>query len=225
MTATPARALGTPFLRVNSGGLCLTARTCACAMCEGTDTELQETPAVRTLRKRLWSWGWLSWWTQTILSVIAAVILLFVNSVSQQSLNLPALAGRSLAFVALAGSVVSNFWTWGYTRLSKRLGRKLPTAADAAARVSGSLRVGVVVNLLGICFAILGAEAIVGTLAAKAFTTQGQLALGGVASPVQAIDVLVVQANTNTLAAHFAALIASMRLQLAANACAATETA
>jgi len=200
----------------------LHARARLVNMCVKAEEQTAEVPAVKVLRGRLWSWGWLSWWSQTVLSVIAAVSLLFVNSVSQPTSNLPALIGRSLAFVALGASAASNFWTWGYTRISARFGRKMPSAADASARALGALRVGTFINLLGMCFAIVGMEAIVGTLAAKALT-QGPLSLGAIASPVQAIDVLIVQANTNTLAAHFAGLVANMRMTRAANACATSE--
>ena len=76
-------------------------------------------------------------------------------------------------------------------------------------------------TLLSLC--LLGGEAIVGTLAAKALTQSSALSAAGAvgASPVQALDVLVVQANTNTIACHFVSLVCNMRLRGNAQACAA----
>ena len=62
---------------------------------------------------------------------------------------------------------------------------------------------------------------ITGTLAAKSLTMSQAATLGVAASPVQAIDILVVQANTNTLAAHFASLCSCLRLRRRAEVCAA----
>ena len=70
---------------------------------------------------------------------------------------------------------------------------------------------------------ILGAECIVGTLAAKALTQGASLVVDVSATPIQALDVLVVQASTNTIAARFFGLLASMRLQRAANKCAKSD--
>uniref|UniRef100_A0A7S4C3B6 Uncharacterized protein n=1 Tax=Chrysotila carterae TaxID=13221 RepID=A0A7S4C3B6_CHRCT len=183
----------------------------------------KESPAVATLRARLWSWGWISWWSQTILSVIAAVILIFANTVSQIPASAPVIGGRVLAVSALGASAVSNFWTWSYTRISARFGRKMPTPADASSRATGALAVGIAINLVGIALSILGAEAIVGILAAKTLTQSG-VALAGAAAPVQAIDMLIVQANTNTMASHFISLCAAMRMQKAASTCATSKS-
>jgi len=50
--------------------------------------------------------------------------------------------------------------------------------------------------------------------------TPAQVVLDGraAASTIQALDVLIVQANTNTLAACFAGLLTAMRLKVAAGA-------
>ena len=71
--------------------------------------------------------------------------------------------------------------------------------------------------LLGMGASLLGTYTIVGTLAAKALTQSATVV--GIAAPVQALDLLIVQANTNTLAAHFVGLCASLRLLRAASAC------
>ena len=70
---------------------------------------------------------------------------------------------------------------------------------------------------------LIGAEQIVGLLAAKVLTIQGLspfqapfgAGLGGAglgAQSVQPLDVLIVQANTNTLLSHFVSLVCCLIL-------------
>jgi len=180
-------------------------------------------PALIKMRSRLWGVGWLSWWAQVILSTISGVLLLFANSVSHTA-NAATLAGRLLALGGLAAAFASTFWSWGYTRLSARLERKATPAADAAARALSALRVGRVINLLGMGLSIMGAEAIVGMLAAKTLTQGVGLATGAASTGfVQALDMLIVQASTNTIAAHFIGLCAGFRIQGAVDTVASEE--
>ena len=89
--------------------------------------------------------------------------------------------------------------------------------------------IGVTLNLLGMLVTLIGAEQIVGLLAAKVLTMQGVspfaasfgLGLGGVGGggvglggtqSVQPLDVLIVQANTNTLLSHFLSLVCCLIL-------------
>lgn len=174
-------------------------------------------PIVARLRKRLWGVGWLSWWVQTILTVVSAVLLFFASAVKMPS---PAmLGGLLLALTGLATSFCSMLWTWGYTRISVRLGKQAVAPKEAAQRAAGALRKGLLLNLLGMGVSLLGAEAIIGTLTAKALTQAATVAAGSVSAPVQALDLLIVQANTNTLAAHFCGVCATLRLLRAARAC------
>merc|ERR1719469_775515 len=102
-------------------------------VCVATATEAEADPRVARLRTRLWSVGWLSWWTQTILSVVSGVLLLFASSVMQRPS--PALVGGLvLALAGLGTAFCSIFWTWGYTRTSVRLGRQPVTPSEAARR-------------------------------------------------------------------------------------------
>jgi hypothetical protein len=60
------------------------------------------------------------------------------------------------------------------------------------------------VNLLGMLVTLLGAEAIIGLLAAKVLTSQGVITSPSMAPQLlQPLDILIVQANTNTLLSHF----------------------
>tara|TARA_B100000524_G_scaffold205761_2_gene107513 strand:+ start:372 stop:1139 length:768 start_codon:yes stop_codon:yes gene_type:complete len=181
-----------------------------------------EVAAVRQLRLVLWKWGWISWWPQIVLSVVSAVLLLFTDSVRRPALDAAVLVGRSLALAGIAASFAGVFFTWSFTRLARRFEKKPPSIADATSRASRLISISTAVNLAGMAISIIGAECIVGTLAAKSLTQGATLLMGAGATPIQALDVLVVQANTNTLAAQFFGLLASMRMQRAVNQCAAS---
>ena len=169
------------------------------------------------LLRRL-SWG--SWWAQMILTTVSSVTLLFSKNVIQNSNPTAsvaaAAASSTLPNFVLAGSgiivsFVSIFWTWASKRLSRRLLKKFTSKIQAATMLRKAISIGVLLNVIGIFFAIMGAEQIVGVLAIKVLTARtGGLALdpSSAAMALQPLDILVVQANTNTLFSHFCSLVA-----------------
>lgn len=169
--------------------------------------------------------SWFSWWSQVILTTVSTVTLLFARSVlsvtigsSQSSQTIRSISGGSGGFF-LAGSgivlsSISIFWTWGGARLSGRLVRRTATSRiEAANLLRRTITVGVTVNLLGMLVTLLGAEAIIGLLAAKVLTSQGVITSPSMAPQLlQPLDILIVQANTNTLLSHFFSLTSLLYL-------------
>lgn len=162
--------------------------------------------------------GWLSWWAQAILSVTSGITLAFANSVSN-TLSVPVRVGRGLALVSLFFSGLSWLWTSRYGRLATKFANEAIDGASetspgvAAERFLQLVKINIFLNIVGMGIGLSGAEAIIGTLAAKSFT-QGQSAVLGIGTnPVQALDVLIVQANTNTVLAHFLSLASSLWLR------------
>ncbi|KAK4401693.1 protein, chloroplastic [Sesamum angolense] len=142
--------------------------------------------------KRLGSFGF---WGQLVCTVVAAVILSF-SIVITGKVTSPA------TFYATAGGIaaafISVFWSFGYIRLSDRLRRTAndPSKAPPRADVVRSLKNGIGVNILGMGAAILGMQATVGLLVAKALTTSATPYYQGIPpgnSPVLALDVFLVQ--------------------------------
>ncbi|KAG2261970.1 hypothetical protein Bca52824_069049 [Brassica carinata] len=160
--------------------------------------------------KRLGSIGF---WGQLVSTLVAAVILSFSIVVTGKPTSPAFYATAS----GIAAAFVSVFWSFGYIRLSETLRR---TAADPAkapprADVVKGLRSGIMINLLGMGAAILGMQATVGFLVAKALTTSANPFYQGVSqgySPVLALDVFLVQASANTLLSHFLGLVCSLEL-------------
>ena len=178
---------------------------------------------VPRLRSSLLSIGWFSWWAQAILSTVSGVLLLFANSVTTKATAFT-VVGRVLSLAGLAIAVASLLWTVSYARLAASCGSvSPPTPKQAGERAARIASIGTALNTCGMVVSLFGAEAIVGTLAAQALT-QSTTNFGAgavVANPVQALDLLIVQANTNTIFAHAISLFANMRAAGAASACAA----
>ncbi|KAA6425443.1 MAG: translocon at inner membrane of chloroplasts 21 [Trebouxia sp. A1-2] len=142
------------------------------------------------------------------------------------SYNLDVQNGPSISlWLTLFGVVagfLSTFWSFGYTRLSRRLYRYLSTGPDdnskrvKKADVLNTLMRGSWINVLGLGSTLLGLQATVGLLVAKTLTnaTANPFLAGGAGSynPVLALDVFLVQASTNTLLSHFASLVLSLWL-------------
>lgn len=147
-------------------------------------------------------------------TIVAAVILSF-SVVITGKVTSPA------TFYATAGGIaaafVSVFWSFGYIRLSERLRRTAndPAKAPPRAEVVKSLKNGIVLNVLGMGAAILGMQATVGLLVAKALTSSAIPYYQGIPpgqSPVLALDVFLVQASANTILSHFLGLVFSLEL-------------
>ncbi|GFY89563.1 translocon at inner membrane of chloroplasts 21 [Actinidia rufa] len=161
--------------------------------------------------KRLGSFGF---WGQLVCTVVAAVILSF-SVVVTGKITSPA------TFYATAGGIaagfVSVFWSFGYIRLSDKLRRTVnePSKAPPRADVVKSLKNGIVLNLLGMGAAVLGMQATVGLLVAKALTSSVNPYYQGTSpgySPVLALDVFLVQASANTILSHFLGIASSLEL-------------
>ncbi|EKX46361.1 translocon at the inner envelope membrane of chloroplast 21 like protein, partial [Guillardia theta CCMP2712] len=178
--------------------------------------------------------SWLSWWAQVILSVISAITLFFANAVRGPMQGNILANGVFMAGLGLALSFINVIWTTGYQRIAaKQL--ETPEAAMSFRSFSRTVRVGVIVALTGMFLTLLGAEQIVGTLVAKSISGSILIANGGgiaaqtaslqlqVCSFIdprqlgfrteccwQALDIFVVQANTNTLLSHLSSLVNSL---------------
>lgn len=175
--------------------------------------------------KALWRLGWVTWWVQLILTVISAVILLFSFAFPGVNVRNAASAfGFILSGVGVLIAFFSLFWTYSYTRLSLWLGDAVRRTPEIARnRIAGKLRVGLILALLGLVVALLGTQAIVGTLLARllssgitttaynAYQSSGGLPPG--AGVVQPVDILIVQACANSMMALMAALVTTVWLR------------
>ncbi|KAL2633921.1 hypothetical protein R1flu_005400 [Riccia fluitans] len=156
--------------------------------------------------------GSLGFWGQLVCTVVSAIILAFSIVVTGAA---TAPVTLYLTTAGIVAAFLSVFWSFGYMRLSQRLRATIddPTKAPPRAQVVKNLKNGIVINLLGMGATLLGMQATVGVLVAKALTSSAQPFLQGQGySPVLALDVFVVQASANALCSHFLGLVFSLEL-------------
>jgi hypothetical protein len=176
-------------------------------------------PAVRRVATAFRLAGWVGFWVQIVLGIISALVLLFATtslSVRSGTASNPG-TGAGLLFAVVGVGVLFGgaYWSFRYTRLSRQLrsanAKVRPKRGDAIQAV----RIGLIINLVGMLITLIGAQAIVGSLLAKSLAQpQG----GAIYNPgqlrefIQSLDIFIVQANTNTVTAHFAGVLASLWL-------------
>jgi hypothetical protein len=160
--------------------------------------------------------GWISFWIQLVLAVVSAVVLLLFLIFSRNANSNANNPGTGLGiFFAICGLVtlaVSLYWTFRYTRIARQLQSSNPINRPRKSETIQILRLGLIVNLGGMLVTLLGAQAIVGTLVARSISQVQTVVLSDPSRLISSLDMFVVQANTNTIAAHFAGIVASLWL-------------
>uniref|UniRef100_A0A0D9WSF2 Uncharacterized protein n=1 Tax=Leersia perrieri TaxID=77586 RepID=A0A0D9WSF2_9ORYZ len=158
--------------------------------------------------------GTLGFWSQLVCTTVSAGILSFSAVATGNATSPFTFVATSIGIVA---AFISVFWAFGYIRLSERLKRTAnePAKAPPRADVVKNLKNGIVLNVLGMGAAILGMQATVGALVAKALTTSAVPYYQGISpgqSPVLSLDVFLVQASANTILSHFLGLSSTLEL-------------
>ena len=183
-----------------------------------------ESATFRRIALMLYRWSGASWWVQVVLATVSGVTLFFANAVTDRtSVGAGALSnGLLFSSGGLILAFASIIWTWGYRRLAAKIRDRLVDSTSLPTRIRKKLRVGCAINLLGMFLTLISAEQIVGLLIARVLSIQGvqstlssgALAQYGLASQaIRPLDIFIVQANTNTLVAHFAGLVTALWLQ------------
>lgn len=164
--------------------------------------------------------SWIAWWVQIILTTVSGVILTFANAVRPAATRASYLwiSGFAFSSVGVITALVNAFWTWNVTRLCRRITRQKMEESRAVGLLRRYAQIAIIISVVGTFFALLGAEQIVGTLASKILSAGGYvtantpLSSAYAVTPIQAVDIFLVQANTNSLLAHFAALVCYLLL-------------
>jgi len=175
-------------------------------------------PAIRRISGSFRWLGWISFWVQVVLGVISSLALLFaVASLTGRSgsNNNPG-AGAGLFFSAcgLVAVYLGAYWAFRYTRMARRLRSRDESRRPKPKDAIRLLKFGLYISMGGMLLTLLGAEATVGSLLAKALSQpQGAAVFGApnsITQFVQPLDIFVVQANTNILLAHFGGLFCTL---------------
>lgn len=178
-------------------------------------------PAIQRVVPAFRRIGWISFWVQLVLAVVAGLIFLFAlplaiprASVTYSSRNPGSGPGTVFAVLGLIALGVSIYWAFRYTRLAQQLESSNPNLRPKKADAIKLLRRGLIVNLVGMLFTLVGAEAINGTLLAKSLSSQGVVFSdpSALSRFIQPLDIFLVLGNTHTIVAHFAGVVTSLWL-------------
>jgi hypothetical protein len=175
-------------------------------------------PNVLRVILALRKWGWGSFWSQLVLAIIASIILVVTTPFANRATipggvptpSSPGL-GMGILFTIVGLLVVyfSTFWSFRYTQLAQKLRGTNGGERPSKVQTVNLLKMGAIVNLVGMPITLIGANAIVGALTVKSLTPQTG---GFVPITVQPIDMFVVQASILTILAHFISLFTSLWL-------------
>jgi hypothetical protein len=180
---------------------------------------MSDASGIRAIAQAFRLIGWISFWTQLVLGIVSGGILLsaIVFSRGGTNTNNPGIGFG--AFFAVSGLValgIGIYLAFRYIRTGRELASSNANNRPRKIETVKVLQFALVVHLAGMLLTLLGAQAIAGTLIVKSLTLP-QLGVGVYTQIdpnriIQPIDIFVVQANTNTVTAHFAGLVSSIWL-------------
>ncbi|CEJ45481.1 DUF3611 family protein [Umezakia ovalisporum] len=185
-------------------------------MSQNSDTP-SSSSTLRAIAQTFRLTGWISFWIQLVLGVVSAIIVLLFAVFSQQRTGVSNNPGTGFGvFLAICGILILGggiYLAYRYTRIGNQLQSSNPSNRPRKSETLQVLRLGLWINLLGMLVTLLGAQAIVGTLVARAISPQAATTqLFDPTRIISGLDMLVVQANINTVSAHFAGLAVSIWL-------------
>ena len=181
-------------------------------------------PAVRRIANNFRLVGWISFWVQAVTGVIASLLfasaILGIQLTNRNSGNSGAGGGLLFSILGLLAVYVGAYWAFRYTRFSRRLRTSNPDLRPKPKDAAQIITRGLIISLSGMFLGLMGSGAVVGALMLKAIS---QPQTGVVLNPndvtryIEPLDIFVVQASTNTLVAHFAAILSSLWLSRTVN--------
>ena len=175
----------------------------------------QSLPApIQKVSKNLKRWGFWSFWLQLVLGIISAVTLLFATpALFEAKENIQGIQfGIVSAFISIILLVTSIVISFRYGKIGRKIENRDATLRPKKSETMKLIRTGLIFNLVGMLFAVIGAETLVGLALAKLLTLSPQLIGSNPQQYVNSLDLLIIQANTNTIGAHFAGIITDLLL-------------
>ncbi|KAA8494897.1 Protein TIC 21, chloroplastic [Porphyridium purpureum] len=172
-----------------------------------------------------WKLGWIAFWLQLALTIVSAVILGFALAFPsvEGSVSINGITKLAMVFTTVGAcfSIVAILWTYGYTRIGYRCMLQLKDIANQRDKISRpfisrSLYVGTLVCLAGLLATVIGLQGLNGTLLTRIFTNTNRYSSGAYANltaSLQPIDLLVIQAASNSLLSLLIGLIVTLWLK------------
>lgn len=170
-------------------------------------------PVIKRATVTLNTTGWFGFWGQILLGAIALLLLGFASislSVGSQPDKWGMGFSITLAISAMIALALGIYWSFRYTRLAKQLQFSAPGLAPSQTETTKILWIGLLVNLVGIGLALLGSEAISSSILVRTLAEPEGVVVYAAAKQVRPLDVVLVLANVNLIAAHFLGIAASL---------------
>ncbi|WP_404789574.1 DUF3611 family protein [Altericista sp. CCNU0014] len=180
-------------------------------------------PGLRILGYQFKLIGWIGFWLKLVLAIAAIVIVLFASATLGGRPAVPgqpvptAGAGVGIGIPFLIGGVVclgiSVYWSFFYTRLSRRLVKPTPKGQPSKAETTNWIRAALITDLIGMLLMVIGAESIGGILFSKALS-QGVGSFINIDPSrfIQPGDLLVILGSIHGIAGLFIGLSTSLWL-------------
>lgn len=185
-------------------------------MSRNLSSTVTSSPATQQIATMFRVVGWISLGLQLTLGAVSGVAILFSTIPAQELNEKAANPGTGFGiFLAICGVLVlfvSAFLAFRYTRIAKRLEDPNPSLRPKKTNTIKILRISLTVSVVGMFLTLLGAEAAAGLLLAKALTQPTGLAVYNPERIIRPLDVFVIQANINVIAAHFVGIVAALWL-------------
>lgn len=158
--------------------------------------------------------GRVSFWVELAFAAICVLSLLF------------AITGRNFSEETNPAMGIGIFWgvcslflvafniylAFRCTRIAKSLLTLGPELRPSKAETMKLLRLGIIISLVGILLNLLGGGATLGVLVAKAVSQPPGIAITDPNQIIRGLDVFVMVANVNGIAAHFVGNVAALWL-------------
>ena len=158
--------------------------------------------------------GWIGFWLQLGLAVVAGLSLLFAWS--GRNLAEEELKGIGIAiFFASMGLIavaVNIYLSFRYTRIGKRILNPQTKPQLSRSDTVNLLKLGLLIGFIGIFLNLLGAGSGIGVQIAKVVSQPPGVAITDPSRIIRALDVYVVAANVNGIASNFFGIIVSIWL-------------
>lgn len=159
--------------------------------------------------------GWACFWSQLVLAVISALILVFaLFALPNSQANAGSGGGLLFAGLGLAALGFSIYLAFRYPQLARKLRSATPSQRPTRADTTQQVRMALISNMTGMLLTLLGAESINGILLAKSLSQPTSLfqATGNLREFIQPLDIFLVLGNTHTIFAHFLGIAAALLL-------------
>lgn len=158
--------------------------------------------------------GWIGFWLQLGLAVVAGLSLLFAwsgrNFADEEVKGIGiAIFLASMGLIAIALNIYLSF---RYTRIGKRIIDPQTKPQLSRSDTVNLLRLGLLIGFTGMFLNLLGAGSGIGVQIAKVVSQPPGVAITDPSNIIRALDVYVVAANVNGIAANYFGILISIWL-------------